>query len=140
MQEDKKAKAKEKMVANKAEVDSEYGARMAIMADLGGPTKLSGRAHKEASRIQRSTSSDIPGTPQAKGEQAGWARQDTRLQARTGWERPDMQLLEINRDLCYPCAARSPVMSRSRIMCRLNTEKSQPVAWRSAMRRRGLKS
>ena len=43
VQEKKKAKAKEKMVANKAEKDSEYGAKMAIMADLGGPTKLSGK-------------------------------------------------------------------------------------------------
>ena len=129
VQEKTKAKAKERMAANKAEKDSEYGAKMAIMADLGGPTKLSGKVHKEVSRIPHSTNTDIPGTPRARGVQAGWARQDMRLQARTGWERPDMQLLEINRDSCYPCAARSLV-----------TEKSQPVTWKSAMRRLGLKS
>ena len=127
MQEKKKAKAKEKMVANKAEEDPEYGAKKAIMADLGGPTKLSGRAHKEASRIQRSTSSDIPGTPQAKEEQAGWARQGTRLQERTGWEKLDMQLLEANRDSCCPCAARSPQTSRRRLPCQLPTERSRSL-------------
>ena len=133
VREKKKAKANEKMVANKAEEDPEYGAKKAIMADLGGPTKLSGRAHKEASRIQHSTSIDIPGTPRAREAQAGWARQDTRLQERTGWEKLDMQLLEINRDSCCPCAARNLAMSRRCIMC-------QPVTWKSAMRRPGLKS
>ena len=120
-------KAKEKMVASKAEEESEYGARMAIMADLGGPTKLSGRAHKEASRIQRSTSSDIPGTPQAKEEQAGWARQGTRLQERTGWEKLDMQLLEANRDSCWLGAARSLQPSRRRLPCQLPTERSRSL-------------
>ena len=75
VQERTKAKAKERMVANKSEKDSKYGAKMAIMADLGGPTKLSGKAHKEVSLIPHSTNTDIPGTPRAREVQAGWARE-----------------------------------------------------------------
>ena len=79
-----KAKAKEKVVANKSAKHLECGLENEIMEEFGFPPKLNGRVHKEASHILHSISTNILGTLQARGVQVGWAKQAMHLKAQCG--------------------------------------------------------
>ena len=79
-----KAKAKEKVVANKSAKHLVCGLEKEIMEEFGFPPKLNGRVHKEASHILHSISTNILGTLQARGVQVGWAKQAMHLKAQCG--------------------------------------------------------
>ena len=79
-----KAKAQEKVVANKSATDLGCGVEKEIMEEFGFPPKLSGKVHKEVSRILHFISTNILGTLQARGAQVGWAKQAMHLRAQCG--------------------------------------------------------
>ena len=112
---------------SKAQKDTEYGPKTEIMEEFGSHPRRNGKERKAEFRIQRFISKSIPGILQARGAQAGWERRDMQIRARCGWDRATMQVLELNRDLCYPCAARSFQPSRRRLPCQLPTERSRSL-------------
>ena len=84
VQDKTKAKAKEKVVANKSAMDLVCGLEMEIMEEFGFQPKLNGKVHKEVSRILHFISTTILGTLQARGAQVGWAKQVMHLRAQCG--------------------------------------------------------
>ena len=79
-----KAKAKEKVVANKSATDLVCVLEMEIMEEFGFPPKLSGKVHKEVSLTLHFINTRILGTLQARGVQVGWAKQAMHLKAQCG--------------------------------------------------------
>ena len=109
-----KAKAKEKVVANKSAMDLVCGLEMEIMEEFGFPPKLSGKVHKEVSRTLHFISTSILGTLQAKGVQAGWANQAMHFRTQRGRVTLDIRTLGVCQDSRCPCAARSLEMPPTR--------------------------